>query len=173
MRNRRGFTIIELLIVIAVMAILLVLGVVQVSSSQAHARDNERKGDAETIATALENYYNGGNQGTVALLSYPSTDLVTQLSANNFSMLQDIDPNAVVAPSATSGTVSSVVAATNTNQTTTGVTPQPSSSNDVYVYQPLQVDGTLCTGTAECRKFNIFYYQESDSSVHSVTSRHQ
>ncbi len=173
MTNRRGFTIIELIIVIAIMGILLVLGVVEVSSSQLHARDNQRKTNIETIATALENYYNGGNQGTTALLSYPSTDLVAQLSANNFSMLQDINPNAVVSPTAASGTVSSIVAATNTTQTTAGVTPQPSGTNDVYVYQPLQVDGTLCTGTAECRKFNLYYYQESDNSVQMVTSRHQ
>lgn len=189
MAKGRGFTIIELLIVLAVMGILLVLGVVEVSSSQVHARDNERKGDAETLATALEAFYMGAS-GTQGQYRYPSTCMIQLLQAGNNITLPDIDQTALISPSNTdgpndtsctdtnppakAGVVISVVSATNTNQTTSGVTPQPSSSNDVYVYQPLTAAGALCTaGATECVEYNIYYYQESDNSVHMVTSRHQ
>lgn len=189
MAKGRGFTLIELLIVIAVMGILLVLGVVQVSSSQVHARDNERKGDVETLATALETFYMGASS-TQGQYRYPSTCMVQLLQAGDYSTLPDIDQTALISPSNTdgvndttctdtnppakAGVIISVVAATNTTQTTTGVTPQPSGTNDVYVYQPLTAAGALCTASAtECVKYNIYYYQESDNAVHMVTSRHQ
>ncbi len=189
MAKGRGFTIIELLIVMAVMAILLVIGVVDVSSSQVHARDNERKADVETLATALETFYDGAS-GTQGQYRYPSTCMIQLLHAGIYTTLPDIDQSALISPSNTdgpddtsctdtnppaqSGVVISVVAATNTTQTTSGVTPQPSGINDIYVYQPLAADGSLCvSGSTECVKYNIYYYQESDSSVHMVTSRHQ
>jgi prepilin-type N-terminal cleavage/methylation domain-containing protein len=58
--NRRGFTIVELVIVIAIMAVLLTLGVVNVRASQIDARDAERKTDIETIAQHLETFYTSG-----------------------------------------------------------------------------------------------------------------
>lgn len=59
MRSKNGFTLIELLITITIMAVLLTLTVVSLRSSQAVARDEERKADVTAIAQALENYYNG------------------------------------------------------------------------------------------------------------------
>ena len=51
---RRGFTIVELIITITIMGILLVLAVVNVSGTQAQARDDERKADVESISLNLE-----------------------------------------------------------------------------------------------------------------------
>ena len=58
--TNRGFTIIELVIVITIMAILLTLGVVNLRGSQANGRDAERKTDIETIAQHLETYFTSG-----------------------------------------------------------------------------------------------------------------
>ena len=43
MHFRRGFTIVEIVIVMVIMGILLGLAVLNISSSQANTRDNERK----------------------------------------------------------------------------------------------------------------------------------
>jgi len=52
----RGFTIVELLIVIVVVAILAVISIVAYSGIQQRARDNVRKQDVATIAKALQLY---------------------------------------------------------------------------------------------------------------------
>ena len=163
-RGKNGFTLVELLIVIAIMGILLVLGVANLRSTQVNARDTERASDVTTIATSLEAFYPNGN-ATVFAGQYPSTNLVTSPT----TYLTDINSNALMAPGQSS---QSLVAATNATQTAAGVTPQPTSSQ--YVYQPIASDGTLCTTDAQgCRKYNIYYQTEFDSVVQIVTSRHQ
>lgn len=154
--NRRGFSIIELIIVITIMGILLILGVVNLVSTQANGRDAERRADIETIGLQLETYYTSGTDGvgttgTTATNNYPSTAIIGQ----EVAMLHDIDTNSLKAPGQTN---SSLTAATNNTQTTVGVSPQPTV--DQYVYQPIKNDGTLCTGTNECRKFNLYYRLE-------------
>lgn len=159
-----GFTLVELLIVIAIMGILLVLGVVNLRGTQANARDAERASDVQTIATSLEGFYPQGNTLVVAG-EYPSTAMVTTPS----NYIGDINPNALIAPSQST---QSLVAATNAVQTTAGVNPRPTVSQ--YVYQPIASDGTLCTTDAQgCRKFNLYYQTEIDSLIHQITSRHQ
>lgn len=58
MRKRvSGFTIVELLIVIVVIAILATISVVAYNGVQARARDAQRQQDVKTIVKALEMYY--------------------------------------------------------------------------------------------------------------------
>lgn len=163
--NRRGFTIVELIVVISVMGILLVLGVVNLRGSQANARDAERKTDIETIAIHLDTFYNSGTEGSTSVGRYPSTVIV----GIETTILRDIDPESLATPGATS---SSLVAATNSTQTTADVSPQPNINQ--YVYQPIQSDGTLCTlESQECRKFNLYYKLETDNAVYILTSKNQ
>lgn len=58
-KNKRsqGFTIVELLIVIVVIAILAAITVVAYSGIQERARDSQRASDIKTISKALEMYY--------------------------------------------------------------------------------------------------------------------
>lgn len=164
--NRHGFTIIELIITITVMGILLILGVANLRSSQIPARDSTRKTDIDSIAQSLEIYYRTGTDGTTTLGRYPSTVIIGQETV----MLRDIDPKVLSAPGVTG---SSLVAATNNTQTTTGIAPSPLTTS-TYIYQPLQADGSLCTlGTQECRKFNLYYMLEADGLVYIVTSKNQ
>ena len=58
---KRGFTVVEVLITLAVMAILLTLGVVSLRGMQANARDKERESDIQTMARGLERRYAEGN----------------------------------------------------------------------------------------------------------------
>jgi len=170
--KRHGFTIVELIIVITIMSILLVLGVANMRGAQANGYDSERKTDIETIATHLETYYQSGadgfgTNGTTEVGSYPSTDLIS----NEATLLRDLDTKSITAPDTTSTPVSTFKAATNNTQTTAGVTPQPTKNE--YIYQPIKSDGTLCTGTSECRKFNLYYRLDMDSTVYMVTSKNQ
>jgi len=67
-----GFTLVELLIVMAILAILASLGFSQYRTSQQKARDAQRKADLSNVARALEMYYNDNSQ-------YPvSTDCSSQ-----------------------------------------------------------------------------------------------
>ncbi len=54
--NWRGFTLIEILISIAIIAVLTALGVVSYVSINRNARDAKRRGDIEQIRSALELY---------------------------------------------------------------------------------------------------------------------
>src|SRR4051812_11173687 len=51
--SRKGFTLIELMISISVVAIIATVGMVAYSSTQRTARDAKRKGDVEDIKNAL------------------------------------------------------------------------------------------------------------------------
>ncbi len=162
--NRRGFTIVELLIVIVIMGMLLTLGVINLRGSQIGARDAERKADIESIATQLETYYTSGTDSSAATGDYPPTTLTaTSLSMKQF--LRDIKAQSLIAPGITDPT-QTFISASNTNI--------PSPNINQYIYQPIQGDGTLCTqDSQECRKFNLYYTTESDNTIHTTTSKNQ
>lgn len=174
--KRRGFTIVELLIVITIMGALLILSIANLRGSQISARDSERKTDIETIALHLDNYYVYGSDYTSSTGKYPSTQTADPASGNAYitKALRDIDVNSIIAPGSKSPTF---VAATNNSTVTTSVTPQPAvltADTNQYIYQPLQSDGTLCTlESQECRKFNLYYRLEADNTVYKVSGKYQ
>ena len=55
-RRQEGFTLVELLVVIAIIAILVVLVLVALGVARERARDSERRTDLRSIQTALELY---------------------------------------------------------------------------------------------------------------------
>lgn len=71
LKKQRGFTLIELLVVIAIMGVLAAVGLGAYMSAQTKARDAKRKSDLQSIARALELYYNdykkypGGVNGVI------------------------------------------------------------------------------------------------------------
>ncbi len=69
--NTSGFTLIELMIVITIIAVLSVIGVTVYTGVQKNARDARRKGDVDSIANALEAHYNPAAAATAV---YPVLD---------------------------------------------------------------------------------------------------
>ncbi len=63
-----GFTLMELLIVIAILGILITVGLGSFQSSQTKSRDTKRKNDLRQISVSLEAYYNDKQ-------SYPLSDV--------------------------------------------------------------------------------------------------
>ncbi|MBI2330355.1 type II secretion system protein [Candidatus Daviesbacteria bacterium] len=58
--NPKGFTLVELLVAISILAILSMIGVVGFTSVQKNARDAKRKADMDAMAAAMEaNYITG------------------------------------------------------------------------------------------------------------------
>lgn len=141
------------------MGILMVLGVVNLRSTQINGRDDERKADIATIGLNLEAYYklNSGR--------YPSQALIGQEQ----TMLPDIDPKSLSAPGSTS---SSLLAGGGGGGNTATILPSPLIST--YVYEPIQADGTVCANeTQECRKFYLYYQLEGDNTIYVATSKNQ
>lgn len=175
----RGFTVVELLIVITVMAILLTLAVVNVRSAQANARDAERRTDVENIALTLESFYNAthtvpGSPSFDLSRSYPSTTATASADPANWIIPyieQRTPAKSLYAPGVDHDGPPSLVVATNNATNPTLVVPEPTLTT--YVYQPLSNDpynvgagDALCTSfvTLPCNSFTIYYLVEQPSS---------
>jgi len=145
----RGFTIIEIIIVITVMGILLTLGIVNLSSSQANARDAERKGDLEGIAMYLETFYTSGSDNSLSRGRYPS--IAEMIGYNNQTKtLRDIDPRLLRAPGPDEDT--SLIASP----------PDYLNTKDKYFYTPMTSSGLCNTINDVCTHFELWSYSETN-----------
>ncbi len=72
--NQKGFTIIELLVVIVIIGILVALTLPNLFSAQARGRDTDRKNELKNLQTRLETYF-GDND------FYPSGDIAAAATA--------------------------------------------------------------------------------------------
>lgn len=153
--HQRGFTLVELIVAIAVMGILFTIGTISLTNSQVDARDKERQSDIENLVRAIESYYTANNG------SYPiTTAMNTETSL--IATLAGISSGSYRAPGITTG--SSVIAATNALATPADVLAQPTTSQ--YSYQPIASDGSLCNATTkECRSFSLYYREERSNTV--------
>ena len=93
-----GFTIIELLIVIAIIGILATLVLTNFQGAQAKGRDTVRKNDINSIYQKLEEFYNENG-------SYPNSDLVAATFPGiDAGALADAEGTAIVSTFAISAT---------------------------------------------------------------------
>ena len=157
--KQRGFTVTELLIVIVIMSILLILAVVNVRSTQVQARDNERHADVENISVVLDRFHKNTHNNRWRN-TYPGTTNMMTPYITNY-LRSNLGQGSQHAPGVDVNGPTSIVIATNNNQTTTGVRPLPTIST--YVYQPLTPTNAVCTtyaATTPCIKYNLFYRLE-------------
>lgn len=127
-KAQKGFTIIELLIVIAIIAILALLVLNNFQGAQAKARDQQRTTDINNIHGKLEEFYNEHNAypSTFTAATFPGIDegsLTDPIGSNTISI------NAAVADAA----AADAVAAPSSDTTTTAsyiYIPYPSGCTD-------------------------------------------
>lgn len=177
MSTHKGFTVIELIVVIALIGVLLVIGVVSFRSTQSSSRDKERQLDIKTITTYLEGIYareiKSGSVVVKAAGSYPSRATLTNQTYYQ-AVFGDLYRSAVYSPD--SSTDLALIASTNSTSTT-GINESnlsPSPTKDKYVYLPLLSDGGAVCGavTQECRSFQIYAKLES-GTVEVLESKHK
>ena len=142
-KTTSGFTIVELLVVIAVIGILTTVGLFSFSTIQSNARNSQRSSKITAIAEALEKYYDQNGE-------YPSCTAMYQSAS---VILPDLDPSNLATPTAASGANSIL---NNCNDLTT--------SSDSFAYV-----GSSCTTT--CLKYTLKYRDEISGSYISLSSR--
>ncbi|HVV25687.1 MAG TPA: prepilin-type N-terminal cleavage/methylation domain-containing protein [Candidatus Saccharimonadales bacterium] len=135
--GNRGFTIVELLIVIVVIGILALLVITTYSGIQAKARNAKRQTDIQAIQTQLEAFFSENGY-------YPSfADLDNQTSPTWVKdNLKSLDPNALIDPSSSSSSETLV------NGT--------GGADKTYQYAPTASDGTSCEDKdTTCAKYTL------------------
>lgn len=136
-KSNKGFTIVELLIVIVVIGILALLVITTYSGIQAKARNAKRTSDIKSLQTHLEAFFSQNGY-------YPSRANMNDESAGGFldTNMKSLDRNALSDPS-------------NPNGKTLVATP--SASAKAYAYAPTQSDGTTpCESDATtCAKYTL------------------
>lgn len=150
----KGFTLIELIVVIAVIGILATISVIGFSRYQADTRDARRVSSATTIAEALEKYYDANGE-------YPGCSQLTgDATTVTNATLKGLDNSTLIAPQASSGTTNSIACAVLTLNGT-----------DFFEYTG---DGSpACLSTGACLEFKIRYKSESSGSgeIKEISSR--
>jgi prepilin-type N-terminal cleavage/methylation domain-containing protein len=73
LRKSKAFTLIELLIVMAVIAILIAIAIPSFRGMQNEARKTRAQGDVRVIKTAIESYYKNHNNSYPAVAGYQTT----------------------------------------------------------------------------------------------------
>lgn len=189
MLNRRGFTVVELVVVMVIMAILITFTMVSVTNSQVATRDRERQTDIEILARGLEQRYNQGNPratesgGMTRAGQYPGINEMIHIdgqSRGTFTpgqiaggyytdVLPGITNDAIYSPTGQKLALSCVwaCAPAGTMAPITNYT-----NNGYYVYEPVDKNGNVCCCTG-CVRFDLYYKKESTGELVKVTSRHQ
>lgn len=190
--KRRGFSIVELAIVIAMIGILSLLLFAGLRSSQTAARDDERRAKAEIIANSLESLYKNGNSNySYQPGKYPNiTTLNTSITSDYaVDFLPGVDSASLDFTWTDDGTVKlkTLLApseADNRANTEKMTFIEPRVDVDEFVYEPLMLSSAssatdndqwvYCKASADrCRKFNLYYRTEADNTVHVIRSINQ
>lgn len=198
MRRRSGFTIIELIVVMVIMAILLTLAGLSLSGSQANARDNQRNTDITIIARGLETRYKEGNPDItspsyVAPGSYPDITEMSHIlgaSVSGFTPSQitggypgDALPGTAAANFSPPGAASTpyagfVIASCSgtcsaaNDSLASGSTAGSTKTKSQYYYEPIDASGNICSGVP-CVRYNLYWHTEVDNLSHVLRSKHQ
>ena len=134
LKQKNGFTLVEIVIVVTVIAILAGIVAVSFNGVQAKGRDAQRSSSARIIAETLEKYYTENNE-------YPSCTNITNF-ANG--VLKGLDKSTLIAPTSQDKTQRSVKCEDMTN-----------TAIDIYAYVG---DGSsACLTGSYCTSWTLKY----------------
>jgi len=153
MYKKYGFTLVELLIAIAVIGILVTIVAVSYSAHQQNTRNAERASKAALIAEQLEKYFDENGE-------YPSCEAVTANGSTvRQNTLKDVAQDTLVAPKAASGTTNSIRCTDLTS----------SVSDDIFAY--VGDTSSTCRTGAACSEWVLKYREEGSGDIISIHSR--
>lgn len=190
---RRGFSIVELAIVIAMIGILSLLLFAGLRNSQVQARDDERQAKAQLIASSLEALYKAGNAGLGYNAGhYPSMPRLNDAIADGsiIELLPNIDDSVLSfswsdSPNFKLKTILKPPYLGVNNNTENMTFIESEVGIDEFVYEPLMLDTSFfgigdndkwnyCRLlTQQCRRFNIYYLSEVDGTIKVIRSTNQ
>lgn len=155
MINRRGFTLIEVIVTVAVIAILVTIVTLGLNRYLQDGRDSQRESNAAAIAESLERYYNTSGE-------YPSCSAVSGSADAVANVLEGIDKAILVAPQAPSSEENSIKCRANGNTLT-------ANSADFFEYNG--DDSVSCNGAGACLRFTLRYREEASGEIKTINSR--
>jgi len=154
---RRGFTLVEVLVVLVIMSIIVSILVVTLIGQQEKTRDSTRNSKATIFSEALEQYYdkNGEYPAIQSLVGKSASEIKDKLSLKDSDLL--------IFPGSASTTQASIVAPINA----------PSPTQIVYAgTADGAADGQCQTDPAGyCAKYQLRYKEESTDEVVTIDSR--
>lgn len=151
MKNKSGFTLVELIVVIAILGLLTIIAVFNYLNVQREARDEQRSTDATVVTESLEKYFAKNGE-------YPSVAQITSSDGNAVRQLLGLTGiDSLLAPLSSGGT---------TNSWQTG----NASSTNQFTYK---CRTTTPPATSPCEDFVVQYYSEQDGTVTDIFSRNK
>jgi prepilin-type N-terminal cleavage/methylation domain-containing protein len=152
-RPYSGFTLVELIVVIATIGILATITVIGLTRYQADTRDARRVSSVQAISESLEKYYDANGE-------YPSCSAVTATASTlTKDTLKGLSSTTVRAPQAPSGESNSIKCGA--ALTVAGA--------DFFEYVG---DGSsACTGSVSCLRYTLKYKDEATAQIKSIQSR--
>lgn len=167
MKNRKGFTLVELLVTISIIGILSAIGLVLYSTVLKQSRDSKRQSDLKSIQLALEQYSN--DQGFYPYADWPSfgnCGLNEKLAHTASCVTFDFRNHDGHPDSRTSGALSSVPIKTYMNSLPQDPTDPTGSTRYKYVSFPTACTGVDLgeSGTTKCTSYCLYARLENPPS---------
>lgn len=123
-RTQKGFTIIEVVLVLAIAGLIFLMVFIALPALQRNTRDSQRKQDLSRLQTALSNY-TGNNRGSLPTASGWNTFVSTYLTVSGDSFVD---------PSGPTSTQTGLTTYALTASTTTPLTSTFANSQNVIYY---------------------------------------
>ena len=136
-KSNKGFTIIEVMIVLAIAGLILLIVLLAVPALQRNSRNTTVKNDATAFAAGFSEFISNNDGAAPASISYAA-------------------PTVTIGAAGTSQ--STVKVSANTTVNTAKATPSAFAAGQLWWNT-----GTSCSGTANPRAITVYYYVESSS----------